>query len=71
MMAFVILITWSFDMMHARTAIPGREYPKGEIMNFVVNPFWQQMGETREVRKGEVVCMLGGGSVLIKEIEVR
>ena len=35
-------------------AIPGREYPVGEEFDIVVDPFWAQQGETRQLERVRV-----------------
>lgn len=40
--------------LHMRCALPNYPYVKGEQIRFVVNPFWEQLGLSRQVQIGEV-----------------
>lgn len=53
--------------LEVRNPIPGREYQEGEIIEFVVDPFWEKNKKVRQIQKGEVVSFTKS-MVLIRPI---
>jgi len=48
--------------MDIRNSIPGREYQLGELTEYVLDPFWEQRGQVRQVQPGRV-AWIGDGCV--------